>query len=71
MDKPDKDTIKRCLNIAKGCVDYGGGYHEEKELRIYHHGIQTVVNCLTAFYDNLGKDDSQLNVLENIGNMQK
>jgi len=63
--KENKETIKRCLDIAKGCFDYQGGYHNEKELNIYHHGIQTVVNCLNAFYKN--EISLQLDIVEQIG----
>ena len=66
-DEPDMPTIKRCLNIAKGCFDYRGGHHNEKELSIYYHGIQTVVNCLDAFHKKIGEDNLQLNVVENVG----
>lgn len=37
------------LSIARGCVDYGGGYRSDDEkLAIFHHGIQTVVNALES-----------------------
>lgn len=55
--------IKRLLNIARGCHDYGGGYSEQRDVDIYHHGIQTVINALEAA-DN---DSLQTRVLERIG----
>ena len=53
------------INIAKGCFDYSGG-HRNKELEIYHHGIQTVINALEgAKKSNLG--DLQSKVLHRKG----
>ena len=58
-----EDAIK----IAKGCFDYGGGYRaNEKELAIFHHGIQTVVNALEAMKKR-GLKDTQVAVLHSIG----
>lgn len=54
------------LNIAKGCMDYMGGYRSDAELEIYHHGIQTVINCLTAALEK-GLTDSQVAVCHAIG----
>lgn len=51
MNDIDKTTAERMLNVARGCFDYRGGYHDSRELGIYHHGIQTVVNALGAFLD--------------------
>ena len=65
--KMDKKTAERCLNVAKGCFDYGGGYAGNyRNLRIYHHGIQTVVNNLEVFLEN-GDDDIQIRLLEMLG----
>ena len=61
----DKKTAQRCLNIAKGCHDYNGGHNSDKHNQIYHHGIQTVINCLEKFVE--GNDSFQLKVVENIG----
>ncbi len=36
------------ISIAKGSLDYMGGYRNENELAIYYHGIQTVINVLEA-----------------------
>ena len=64
----DIETAKRCLSIAKGCHDYGGGYHDQKEFEIYHHGIQTVINCIGKFVEREGKiGDLQLDMVESIG----
>lgn len=35
------------IRIARGCLDYGGEYRDNKEgLETFHHGIQTVINAL-------------------------
>lgn len=60
-----KDAIK----IAKGCFDYAGG-HRDKELEIYHHGIQTVINALEGFKKSNG-NDFQSKVLWSIGNEEQ
>jgi hypothetical protein len=52
--------------IAKGCMDYGGGYHDPKEREIFHHGIQTVVQALEAA-QKAGLSDTQVAVLHRIG----
>lgn len=62
----DKKTLTACLNIAKGCHDYQGGYHGKKDNEIFHHGIQTVVNCLEKFNKNC-LNDIQLKVIHEIG----
>lgn len=59
---------KRMLFVAKGCHDYGGGYRDPKQAEIYHHGIQTVVNALTAFLAD--QNDTQVNALERIGTQE-
>jgi len=64
--KEAKEMIDNCINIAKGCHDYGGGYRDEQEANIYHHGIQTVVNCLEAFKKK-GLNDLQVRVCRDIG----
>uniref|UniRef100_A0A6M3JFN6 Uncharacterized protein n=1 Tax=viral metagenome TaxID=1070528 RepID=A0A6M3JFN6_9ZZZZ len=63
------ETAQRCLNIAKGCHDYGGGYREKAEQDIYHHGIQTAINCLEKFVKLNGDIETnwQLRAVENIG----
>ena len=38
---------QRCIAIARGCYDYSGG-HRGRELEVYHHGIETVLNVLSA-----------------------
>jgi len=63
----DKKTAERCLNIAIGCHNYNGGHNDEKENAIYHHGIQTVINCLEAFVYSENKNDMQLKNIELIG----
>lgn len=55
------------LKIAKGCMDYGGGYRSNQdELEIYHHGIQTVINALTGAKER-GLTDLQTGTLHAIG----
>lgn len=40
-------TFKDAVIIARGCMDYGGGYRgDDEQLAIYRHGIQTVINAL-------------------------
>jgi len=53
------------LKIAYGCFDYMGGYRDDN-LYIYHHGIQTVVNCLEAAKEK-GLKDSQIRAVHIIG----
>ena len=54
------------LSMAKGCFDYMGGYHDEEDLEIYHHGIQTVINVLNAAKKK-GMDDLQVATIHRIG----
>ena len=53
------------LKIAHGCFDYMGGYRDDN-LYIYHHGIQTVVNCLESAKEK-GLKDSQIRAVHIIG----
>ncbi len=64
LAKAKRETIDRCITIAKGCEDYGGGYREQ-DLEIYHHGMQTVHRCLMQLRD--GDESLQLRMAENIG----
>ena len=66
MKDLDKETLETCLNIAKGCHDYNGGHHGDKENGIFHHGIQTVINCLERLNED-GLNDTQLIVVHEIG----
>lgn len=55
------------LRIARGCTDYGGGYRGNAEQsEIYQHGIQTVINALTAA-SKTGLDDTQTRALHTMG----
>ena len=63
LDSKDAER-ERLLNIARGCHDYGGGYHDVVHAGIYHHGIQTVVNALEAATKG---DSLQTRILESIG----
>lgn len=65
--KLDKETLETCLNIAKGCHDYQGGYHDKRDNEIFHHGIQTVINCLQRLSDEKKLSDYQLAVIHSIG----
>ena len=60
------ETLESCIAIAKGCHDYQGGYHDKSENEIYHHGIQTVINCLEAFKKK-GFSDMQIAIIHSIG----
>lgn len=62
----DKLTYETCLNIAKGCHDYNGGHHDKDMNEAFHHGIQTVINCLELL-GKTGLDDTQLAVVHAIG----
>ena len=62
----DEKTYQTCLNIAKGCHDYNGGHHDKNMNETFHHGIQTVINCLVALKER-GLQDTQLAVVHNIG----
>lgn len=62
-------TYEICLSIAKGCHDYNGGHHQKEMNEAFHHGIQTVINCLVEL-GKKGLEDTQLAVLYEIGNYQ-
>ncbi len=65
----DNINIDEIITIINGCFDYGGGYHDQKELNIYHHGIHTVLNVITALKNN--KNSTQLNALRMMGNIKE
>ena len=54
------------ISMAKGSLDYMGGYHDKEELAIYHHGVQTVINVLEAARKR-GLDDLQVATIHRIG----
>ncbi len=64
----DKDLIcfDDAISMAKGSLDYMGGYRNENELAIYYHGIQTVINVLEAGKKK-GLSDLQVAVVHAIG----
>jgi hypothetical protein len=66
--------IDTAVHIAKGCHDFNGGYHanDPYATRIYHHGIQTVINALEEWRWNVihGGDDHQVNTLARIGALE-
>ena len=60
-------TFEDALRIARGCTDYGGGYRSNAEqFEIYQHGIQTVINALTAA-SKTGLEDTQTAALHAMG----
>lgn len=60
-------TFEDALRIARGCTDYGGGHRGNAEhYEIYQHGIQTVINALTAA-SKTGLDDMQTRALHSMG----
>ncbi len=60
-------TFDDALRIARGCTDYGGGYRGNAEhYEIYQHGIQTVINALTAA-SKTGLDNMQTRALHSMG----
>ena len=60
-------TFEDALRIARGCTDYGGGHRSNPEhYEIYQHGIQTVINALTAA-SKTGLDDMQTMALHSMG----
>jgi hypothetical protein len=67
IDAALKDERERMVTLARGCVDYGGGYRNvDEHLAIYHHGIQTVVNVLESFCKH-GFSDTQVAAVYSVG----
>jgi hypothetical protein len=69
MEAAGRET-DRLLNVARGCLDYGGGYRGDSDIEkaqadAFHHGIQTVINTL----EGAVKDPSslQVRVLQSVG----
>lgn len=58
-------TFDDAVKMARGSFDYSGG-HRDRDLEIYHHGIQTVLNVLEAAQKR-GFDDMQVRVVHSIG----
>ena len=55
------------VRIARGCLDYGGGYRGDTgKMEIFHHGIQTVINSLEAAQKR-GLQDTQVAALHAMG----
>jgi hypothetical protein len=54
---------ERLLTVARGCLDYLGGYTDG--LDIFRHGIQTVINALELACSD--PSDSQVNALISVG----
>jgi len=61
---PHHSGMRRALDIARGCTDYGGGY-SGKEYEAFQHGIATVATVLERALS--GDDDMQLRVVEETG----
>lgn len=60
-------TFDDAVKIARGCTDYGGGHRGNAEhFEIYQHGIQTVINVLTAASKH-GLADTQVWALHCMG----
>lgn len=60
-------TFDDALRIARGCTDYGGGHRGDPEkFAVYQHGIQTVINALTAAAER-GLADTQVRALHCMG----
>ncbi len=55
-------TYEHALRIARGCLDYLGGYSGH-DLRVYHHGVCTVVAAVGAGLAG----DAQTDALASIG----
>ncbi|HDZ04875.1 hypothetical protein LCGC14_0371190 [marine sediment metagenome] len=61
------EDFQTCLNIAKGCHDYNGGYlRDQEQLEAFHHGIETVVKSIKSLTKN-GLVGDQLQTLHSIG----
>lgn len=54
----------RCRRIAESCHDYDGGHAHPHEAKIYHQGIDAVVNALQAYAD---REEQRLATLGLIG----
>lgn len=62
-----RKEIERFLNVARGCLDYGGGYRDDPHaIAIFHHGIRTVITALERAAKN-DPNDTQVNALERAG----
>ena len=57
-----REERARCIAVARGCIDYSGGYRDEAGLSAFHHGIKTVANALSD-----DPSSTQVRVLESIG----
>jgi hypothetical protein len=74
LASPHCSAFDESIAIATGCLDYGGGYRgSERELSVFHHGIQTVINALSAARkaEQAGENDTQVNALRRMGYSQQ
>jgi len=62
---PRAEDAAVLLAIAKGCHDYNGGHHEHAAWTAFHHGVDTVINCIEKKI--AGDDGYQMRVLQSIG----
>jgi len=63
-------TFHDALRIARGCLDYGGGYRSDQgKLDVFHHGIRTVINALEAA-GSRGFEDTQVAALHRMGRVR-
>jgi hypothetical protein len=60
-----REALDKAIQVARGCRDYGGGYRTEKDLDIYHHGMNTVERSLTALRDK--PEDTQIQAVLRMG----
>jgi hypothetical protein len=64
-------SFQDAAQIARGCLDYGGGYRNNtSQLEAFHHGIQTVINALEAA-SKAGLSDTQVAALHSMGGEKK
>ena len=63
-------TFDDALRIARGCLDYGGGYRSDPALfEVYQEGIRTVI-CALESAQKTGLSDTQIRALHQIGGEQ-
>jgi len=67
-DSVIEETMQRAIRLARGCKDYGGGYRsDDGQLSAFHHGMDTVVNVLTAALEQGEKPSLQVRMVERFG----
>ena len=48
------------VSIARGCLNYGGGYDGEEQREIYRRGVETVITALTEGAAGTGGDQVEM-----------